>query len=135
MIEFLNRNLRRSEPDYFYRVFELVTTFEADPGNNKLYDDTKNFKGRDLLKCKSDAEVYYKERLNGFKDTSFFLPFATAKEFELGKNAAYSIFLRFVEHYSDDEEIEYTILGDDESEMSESRAVESAVLRGKGYIP
>lgn len=135
MIEFINRNLEKTEPDYFYRVTEFVTTFGADPGKNEPFiTDGEDFKGNDLLKCKNDAEKYYWERLQGFENTKYFLPFAAPENFERGKNAAFSITLSLVEFYNEEEQYEYPLLGEDEETTSEGQELEMAILRDKGYL-
>ena len=35
MIEFINKNLGRKKPEYFYRESELMTTFEKDKNKSK----------------------------------------------------------------------------------------------------
>lgn len=133
-IEFVNRNLEKTEPDYFYRVSELVTTFKADPGKNEAFDHTEEFKGNDLLKCKTEAEKYYWERFEGLEDGRYFLPFAAPKDFEIGKNSAFSITLSLVEYYNEDYQYEHILIGEDEKTVSEGNEIEMLVLKEKGYL-
>ena len=135
MIELVNRNLEKTEPDYFYRVEEWVFTFEQDPGKNKPISHTQDFKQGDLLKCKVDAEKYYKEREEGMlKAGKYFLPFAGPKDFKMGENAGFSLVLSLVEYYNEDLLIEHPLLGEDEDEMAQSRETEKMVLEGKGLL-
>ena len=134
MIEFGNINPYKSEPDYFYRVFEIVTTFKADHGQHDPYSHTQDFKGRDLGKSKRQAEKYYNERLLGFENGSYFLPFESPENFELGKHAAHSLVLSLVEHYAADDEIEHILIGENEEAILESKQVEFEVLKSKGII-
>lgn len=63
MIEFVNRNLEKTQPSYFYFVEEFVTTFKMDEGENDSFSHIQKFDGKDLLKCKTDSEKYYWQRL------------------------------------------------------------------------
>ena len=135
MIEFVNRNLEKTEPDYFYLVREFVTSFQMDEGKNEPFSHEQKFEGKDLLKCKTEAEKYYWERLDGFKKGGkYFLPFAAPQNFEFGKNAAFSITLSLVEYYTDDKYFEYPLIGEDEETTAESIEIETAVLKSKGYL-
>ena len=133
MIEFGNISPYKIEPDYFYRVFENLTTFKADKGKNEPFTHTENFKGRDLLECKRKAEKYFYERSNGFQNNSYFLPFASPNNFEIGKNSVFTLILSFVEHYDEDYEIEHPLIGGEEEDfLEENRMLEAAVLQSKG---
>ena len=134
MVEFINKNLRRPDPSYYYLVREFVTTFGADQGNNEPFTHEEKFEGRDLLKCRSDAREYYMIRLNGIENNKYFLPFAAPSDFEMGKNAAISITLALVEYYSEDNYFEHPLMGEDDRTTSESREIETAVLKEKGLM-
>jgi hypothetical protein len=122
------------EPIYFYRVSEFVTTFKLDPGKNESICYEQDFKDNDLLKCKAFAEKYYWERMKGLENSKYFLPFAGPENFVYSKNAACSLTLSLVEHYNEDEQFEYPLLGEDDETMFESRETEVMVLRQKGFI-
>jgi len=130
MYEFLDK----TEPIYFYVVTEYVTTFQMDDGKNEPYSHVTKFEGNNLMDCKYQAEQYYYERLNGLEKGKYFLPYATPQDFELGKNAAFSITLSFVEYYTDNEYFEHTLIGEDEETTSESKEIETAVLTEKDYL-
>lgn len=134
MIEFINRNIEKTEPDYFYLVREFVTTFQMDENTNEPFTHEQKFDGRDLLKCKTEAEKYYKERRNGLENSKYFLDFAAPQNFEFGKNAAFSITLSLVEYYTDDDYFEHIIMGEDEETTTESKEIEKAVLKEKGFL-
>ena len=134
MIEFVNRNLEKTEPEYFYLVREFVTTFLMDEGKNEPFCHEERFEGKDLLKCRAEAERYYWERLDGLEKGRYFLPFAAPKNFEFGKNAAFSITLSLVEYYSDDNNYEHPLIGEDDETTAESKQIETAVLREKGLL-
>ncbi len=134
MIEFVNRNLEKTEPDYFYLVREYVTTFKMDEGKNEPFSNEQKFEGKDLLKCKTEAEKYYWERLNGLEQGKYFLEFAAPQNFEFGKNAAFSITISLVEYYTDDNLFEHPLIGEDDETTAESREIETAVLTEKGYL-
>ena len=134
MIEFVNRNLEKTEPDYFYRVSEYVTTFGKDEGKNEPYMHEQDFKGNDLLKCKTAAEKYYWERLAGLEQGKYFLPFAAPQDFEFGKNAAFSITLSLIEFYTDDDYYTHQLIGEDDETTAESREIETEVLKAKGLL-
>lgn len=134
MREFVNRNLEKTEPEYFYRVSEFVTTFEMDEGKNKPFNHEEDFKGNDLLNCKAEAENYYWKRLNGLEQSKYFLPFAAPHNFEFGKSAAFSITLSLVEFYTDDNYFEHPLNGEDDETIAESKEIERAVLTEKGYL-
>ena len=134
MIEFVNRNLEKTEPDYFYLVREFVTTFRMDEGKNEPFSHKQKFEGKDLLKCKTEAEKYYWERLDGLEQSKYFLEFAAPKNFEYGKNAAFSITLSLVEYYTADNLFEHPLIGADDETTAESREIERAVLTEKGYL-
>lgn len=131
MVEFINRNLEKTEPEYFYRVSEFVTTFGMDEGENGSFRHWEDFKGKDLHQCKAKAENHYWERLEGLNQGRYFLPFESPKNFELGKNASFSINMVLVEYYNQDKFFEYPLLGEDEETMAESREIEIVVLRSK----
>lgn len=128
MVEFINRNLEKTEPEYFYKVREHVTTFEKDEGKNKPFSTEKDFKGSDLKKCKTEAEQYYFERLEGLENGKYFLPYAAPENFEFGKNAAFSITLALVEYYSSNDYYEHILIGEDEETTAESEEIEAAIL-------
>lgn len=134
MIEFRNRNLEKTEPDYFYLVREFVTTFQMDENKNEPFTHEQKFDGKDLLKCKTEAEKYYWERRYGLENSKYFLEFAVPENFEFGKNAAFSITLSLVEYYTDDEYYEHTIIGEDDETIAESSRIETAVLKEKGLL-
>ena len=134
MIELVNRNLEKTEPDYFYLVRELVTTFGMDESKSESFSHEKKFEGKNLLKCKNDAEKYYWERLNGLEQSKYFLPFAAPQNFKFGKNAAFSITLSLVEYYTDDYFIEHTLIGEDDETTTESIEIETSVLKSKGLL-
>ena len=134
MIEFINKNLERTEPDYFYRVSEFVTTFRMDDGKNESFSHYEDFKADNLLRCKTEAEKYYWERLSGLENSKYFLPFAAPENFEFGKNSAFSITLSLVEFYAEDEFFEHTLLGEDDETILESYQIETEVLKTKGYL-
>ncbi len=133
MIEFVNKNLVTKEPRYYYLVEEFVTTFGMDEGKNKPIRHEKIFEGVDLLKCKADAKKYYWERLEGLEKTKYFLEFAAPRDFEFGKNAAFSITLSFVEYHNEEEMYIYTLIGGDANEEAESVEFETAILKEKGF--
>ena len=58
---------------------------------------------------------------------SFIYPFASLDNYEPGKNSAYFLELYFVQHYSDDHEEEYALLGEGEQESEEAREFERDV--------
>lgn len=134
MIEFVNRNLEKTKPDYFYLVEEFVTTFKMDEGKNDPFSHDQKFDGKNLLKCKTDAEKYYRQRLKGLEGGSYFLDFASPQDFKLGKNAAFSIVLSLVEYYHEDNFIMHPLLGEDEESIAESIEIEEAVLKEKGLL-
>ncbi|MGM1056492.1 MAG: hypothetical protein ACQEWG_11455 [Bacteroidota bacterium] len=129
MIEFKNKNLERTEPKYFYRVSESVTTFKMDEGKNESFSHHEDFKGNDLPQCKVKAEKYYWERYEGLNHNSYFLPFHSPENFVFGKHAACSLILSFVEFYTDDNFFEHELLGEDEETMAESREIEAEILK------
>ncbi len=134
MIEFVNKNLSKTEPEYFYRVNEFMTTFGKDPGNNNPISHAQDFKGNDLLKCKDEAEAYYFKRLDGLNNGTYFLDFAPQKEFVFGENAAFSINLYLVEYYNESEQYEHVLLGEDDETNNEGRQIEAMVLKEKGLL-
>lgn len=135
MPEFINRNLEKTEPDYFYTVTQLVTTFGKDDAKNEPFIYTERFQGNNLLKCKTQAEKYYYEKLSGLENNGkYFLPFAAPKDFVLGENAAFSITLSLIEYYTDDNNLEYPLLGEDDETIQENRIIERGVLIEKGFL-
>lgn len=134
MIEFINKSLQKTEPDYFYLVREHVTTFKMDKGKNESFSHEQKFEDKNLMKCKTDSEKYYWERLEGLERGKYFLEFAKPQNFEFGKNAAFSITLYLVEYYSNDNFIEHPLIGEDFETTNESKEIETAVLAEKGYL-
>ena len=131
MIEFVNRNLEKTEPDYFYRVSEFVTTFGMDEGKNAPFSHFEDFKGNGLHECKAKAGKYYWERLEGLEQGKYFLPFEAPENFEFGKKAAFSITLSLVEYYNDNEYFEHPLIGEDDDTTAESREIEATILSKK----
>ncbi len=128
MIELINRNLGITNPQYFYRVTEYVTTFGKDKDRNQPFTHHQDFKGSDLLKCRKEAANFYHQRLNGLKSSSYFLPFAAPENFKIGINSAFSIMLYLVEFYSDDNYFEHCLIGEDEQTISQSIEIEKELL-------
>lgn len=133
MVEFRNRNLSKSEPDYFYQVDEYVTTFGKDVNKTDSFEHVEVFRDNDLYRARAKAFDYYNERLKGIENKSYVLPFASPSEFRAGEDAAFSITVSLVEYYSEDEFYEYSIEGDDEESTFENKAVERTVFESKGY--
>ena len=134
MEDYISFTVPGYEPEYFYRVYEFVTTFGADEGKHEPFSHEEHFQGYDLLACRNAAYEYYQQRSNGLDNSSYHLPFASPQEFQFGKHAAVSIILSFVEIDSDGEEIEWPLAGDEEKAMNESRQLEVAVLLEKGFL-
>jgi hypothetical protein len=130
----LINSLRESE--YFYRVDESVRTLCADSDKEKSFAACKEFKGRNLLKCKSEATDYYFERLKGLNNgtAKFFLPFAGPNNFIEDKNSACSISLSFIEYFSKNDQDYFIIEGETEDILKEGREFERSILIQKGYI-
>jgi hypothetical protein len=134
MIEFVNRNLEKTEPDYFYLVKEYVTTFGKDEGKNEPFSHERIFDGKDLIKCKTAAEKYYYEKLAGLEQTKYFLEFESPSNFVSGKNAAFNITLYLIEYYTKEYFLEHALIGEDDQTMAESREIEILVLKHKGLL-
>lgn len=134
MEEYISFSVPGYKPEYFYRVSLFMTTFGADPGKHQPFSHQEDFKGDDLIACRSAAYEYYQQGYNGLDNSRYHLPFASPQEFQLGNHAAVSIILSLVEVNSDGEEIEWPLEGEGEKEMHESRELELAVLQEKGYI-
>jgi hypothetical protein len=124
-------NIEILEPQYFYKVFEFVTSFEKDKGKTKPFSHSENFKGRNIKQCRELATKYYFERLNGLNNGKFFLPFETPKKFVLGKNSVFSIILFLVEYYNEDNYLEHPILGEDEETTLEGKEIENTLFNSK----
>ena len=127
--EFENNNLRKKDPVYFYRVSEFITSFEADEEKNQPIDHHEDFKGDDFLKCKQEAEEYYMNRLEGLENGKYFLPFAAPGNFQFGKNSAFSIILSIIEYYSEDDQYEHPILGEEDEITEEGKELEESILK------
>ncbi len=134
-MEFINKNLVNVNPELFYQVSEHVTTFKID----QSFDHVTEFRNRNLLKAKSEAEKFYHERKSGFEGgaATFFLPFAAAKEFKMGENAAYSISMSLVVWYGEGNELnmDCPLLGygiENESEHEQNLETESYFLENIG---
>jgi hypothetical protein len=117
------------EPNYFYRVYESVNTFEE----GKHYSNETDFRIGSLEKCRAEAISFYNERMQGFESgkAKFFLPFESPTKFKHGENAAYSLVLSIVEYYDENEYYEYALLGEDEQTCTEGREVEAYALSKK----
>lgn len=125
----------RKQPIFFYRVIEWVSTFSGDAGGNEDFYHEEDFCGLDLLKCRTEAVKYYRERAAGFNsgEATYFLPFASPKDFVHGKNAAFSLDLFIVEYCDEEEQYEYNLSGD-EAEVKEALEMEEQVLRENGFV-
>lgn len=136
MIEFVNRNLSpRIEPEYFYRVAILLTTFEKDINKTEPFFHFEDFKGTDLLALREQAILYSQNTINNIENEGkFFLPLANYEDFEFGKNAAYSVFTYFVVSEEGEEEDEYCILGDSDDEINDGLEIEEMVYKEKGIL-
>ncbi len=113
---------------YFYRVEEFMTTFEKDQKQTKPLETKEDFKGNNLLQCRKDAVRYYIERLIGFQNSSYFLPFASPKDFKFGENAAYSLNLYLIDVCSDREN-EIVLLGESLEENLEGQVEEAMIFK------
>jgi hypothetical protein len=107
-----------------------VRVFLTDFKNNS-FDHEEEFKGINLLECRNKAIEYYNERLKGMPE-KFFLPFASFKDFEFGKNSAYSVELYFIESYYSDglNVFEYNL---SDKDFEEDKNYETMILREQGY--
>ena len=130
MTKFVNRDFKKTQPDFFYSVSACIITF----GKDKPYSDEKIFKGKDLLKCRAEATKYYDKKLEDLRKSKSFLPFASPQNFVKGKNSAPSVTLSLIEHYTDDNSIEHPLMGGDDGDMAQSMEIEAAVLKEKGYL-
>lgn len=134
MEDYISFSVPGFKPEYFYRVSLFMTTFGADPGKNQPFSHQEDFKGDDLIACRSAAYEFYQQHYNGLDNNRYHLPFASPAEFQLGQHSAVSIILFLVEVNSDGAEIEWALEGENEGEMDECRELELAVLQEKGYI-
>jgi len=127
------------ETQWFYRVESSVTTFvtQSKEGDDCIID----FKGPNLKQCKEDAHKCYVRKSLEFANNPGYMmgtmPFASADDFIVGTNAAYSLTLALVESgtYSDsafgeseDYECEYFLAGEDDELLEESLQIEKDVL-------
>jgi hypothetical protein len=134
MNEFVNKNLGETEPEFFYRVSEFMTTFGMDEGRNEPFSHDEDFKGNDLHECKKKAEQYYWDRLKELEHSSYFLPFESPDKFVLGQHAAFKITVALVECYGEGGNVEHVTFGEDDETIEESREIEEAVLREAIYL-
>jgi hypothetical protein len=120
---------------WFYRVGEYVQTLVTNPDEMESFSNEKDFKDKNLLVAKKEAEEYYKKRLKGFRGGKFFLPYAGPDEYVLGENSAFSIYIAFVELHANGEESEHYLCDySGKDHQAESIELEKTVLREKGYI-
>ncbi|MDP2452651.1 MULTISPECIES: hypothetical protein [unclassified Kaistella] len=133
MVEFRNKNLSKSEPNYFYQVDEFVTTFGKDANKTDSFEHVEVFRDNDLYRARVKALDYYNERLKGIENTSYVLPFASPCEFRAAENSAFSITVSLVEYYNEDELYQFAIEGEDEETTVENKEIERIVYESKGY--
>lgn len=129
------------EPNYYYQVQMFMSTIcltipQAIEGiTDPSFHHEENFKGNDLMRCKSEAENYYREQLEALeREGKFRLPFATPQDFKLGENATFSITLYFVHSYPSGEEHLFPILGEDDETLEEGREIENEVFKALGLL-
>src|SRR4051794_10042479 len=100
-------NIYPKVTEFFYRVNELVTTFGDDGFKKDSFSHNEDFKDTNLLQCRIEAEKYYWERLRGFENGKYLLPFASPKDSEEGKHAAFSITFSLIKLLPNGGEIEH----------------------------
>ena len=127
------KNLYPNPTTYSYSVYVHVTTFGADPGKHESYCHEEIFESENLLDARINAVEYYYQTLMGLmrEGNKYFLPFAGPDEFELGKHAAFSLYLFFIHTWGDMVD-EYCLLGGEEDEMVETRENEKFIFNQLG---
>lgn len=116
---------------YYYLVSEFVTTFSADPAQSKPFSHDTIFNKEDLLKSREEAFSYYHTQLLASQQGKYALPFESPQDFELGKHAAFSISIYFVEYFNENHCNDYDLQNMDEK--VESLATEALILKRLGY--
>lgn len=132
MDELLNSNLNpHKEPKYYYIVSEFVTTFKKDAGKNEPISHDEFFEDTDLKTARIKANLYFEERLDKVEkgEVKYFLPFAGPKEFTFGQNAAYSIVIYLVQHYTDSQIYFFPVRGEDEDSMEDGLKMEEIIFK------
>jgi hypothetical protein len=132
MYKVLSVNQRITE--FFYRVYELVTTFDTDGIKNGSFSHDEDFKGNDLLLCRTEAEKYYWERLSEVKNGKYLLPFASPQDFAEGKHAAFSLTFSLIELQPNGNELEHPLFGETKYEVAQCITNEKALLKELGHI-
>ena len=105
-----------------------------DKDKSEPYLHNEDFKGENLLECRSKALNYYQKRLEEFRlgEIEFLLPFASPENFKIGENTAFSLTLSLIEYYSEDDQYENPIAGEDEDLITEGLEIEASILAEKG---
>lgn len=108
-IEELLFGLPKIEKAYLL-VHEFVTCFEQDSNATKAYNHTEKFDTQNLAEDEHNAIMYYYKRLTQ-PPKSYFLPIATPQDFEMGKNAAWTVYITLAVEHMDGTEDEIPFLG------------------------
>ncbi len=127
-------NIYPNPTTYSYSGWVFVTTYGEDPGNHEPFSHTEYFDCPNLLEARKAAINWYYDTLNGLiKEGSYFLPFTGPKDFEFGKNAAFSIGV-FMVHSWGDQIDEFCLLGYDEDAIEETIEMEKIIFKQLGLV-
>ena len=122
----------------FYRVSESIVGINEDPQKIKSFHWDEDFKGSNLNLSRKEALEYYGNRrikfnLEGITKEFFNLSYSSPDEFVAGQNYAYSVCLKIIALYGEDDIHEYYLLGDEEEEMDEGKKFEIKFCQESGY--
>lgn len=122
----------------FYRVSESIVGINEDPEKIKSFHWDEDFKGTNLSLSRKEALEHYGNRrimfnLEGISKDFFNLSYSSPDEFIAGQNYAYSIYLKIIALYGEDDVHEYCILGEDEDETEEGKNFEIKFCQESGY--
>jgi hypothetical protein len=124
----MKKNNNKKRTTYKYRGWIILTTFEADPQKTKPYYRSLEFKDPNPWKARARAITWYEKKISEINQKGkYVLPFASPKEFKLGKNAAYYVGVSFVicDHF----EVQHDLLGCNDQTRWKTQELEAINLR------
>ena len=113
---------------HYYKGHVFVTTFGLDKNKTKPFSFDVSFNQKDLSIARENGIDWFNQTIKGIQERgSYFLPYASPKDFVDGKNSCYSVVLSLVE-VSGGDEFEYDLLGTDNETMLETLEIEKLIF-------
>src|SRR4051794_22767564 len=114
----------------YYVGEQFMKTLDKEPDQQQSFSHNEVFDTGSLAECRSKAIAYYIEMYENFRagKATYVRPFARPDNYELGKHAAYSISLLFIQDEGEQAFFGFALAGENLQETIESLEREELVL-------